>query len=223
MFYSITSAIVIRSLTNRAAYFEGFTESDDYKKEFNLWLLVAICLVATVVVFAFYGVAAVFSRYEQNAMSAQETKTASLIIGVYVRAFPPATLALLILCPQRRLTWCIAFVVAAFTTFLLVGPMAVARFYFACMLIGFIGLLIRRCKVDALWLPVGIFFGLFVLMPILQLGRSTSLEHIDISNAEKDINDIISGPDYDAYSMLINTIKYCEDTNDDLIFFDAPG
>lgn len=184
-------------------------------RSLNMTLLAGLAVGATVVVAATTGWAALLSRGATAFEGAGDpaARPLALVVEIGCRAVPPVVVALLVLSGRVRTGafWaCLG--VAVLCLIVTHSPFGVARFWFGTIAIGLVCLALRRSRRTALWLPYSVFVGFIALLPLLNLGRYAALSDIRLGEyRQHDFVSIVTGGDFDAYSMLVNTITYVQE------------
>lgn len=181
----------------------------------NMTVLIAVAVGATIVVAATTGWAALLSRGATAFEGAGDpaARPLALVVEIGCRAVPPVVVALLVLSGRVRTGafWaCLG--VAVLCLVVTHSPFGVARFWLGTIAIGLVCLALRRSRRTALWLPYSVFVGFIALLPLLNLGRYVALSDIRLSEyRQNDFVSIVTGGDFDAYSMLVNTLTYVQE------------
>jgi|GEM_PF-4998163 len=194
----------------------------------NMALLCGMCLLSLLLTYAVMGSAGFGSRADASNSGADNMS--SLIVNSFLRYIPVAATAILLLSQKRKnFGYIMALFITGGCAFIMNNPIAVPRFQFSTIAIGFIAILLRNKKITGLWLPVSIFVGLAFIMPVLNVGRHSSLGDISVDtvrsmgqvNRRRNDTDTniygyvmtFTAGDFDAYQMLANTVSYVDNRN----------
>jgi oligosaccharide repeat unit polymerase len=223
--YMIVYALLTQKYNRRQRREPQTAEVEDGRlNSMGLAMLCGLCLVAIVGTFAVMGMAGFGTR--ANVSYSGADKASGLIVNSFLRYVPIAALAALLLCKTKKnLGFFMGLAIIGGSCLLLDSPLTLPRFQFATVMVGFIAIFLRRKRITGLWLPVSVFIGLVVLMPILNIGRYSSIDNISMRNmdyvnrtyAYNQKNTKVEGylvtftsGDFDAFTMLANTIDYVD-------------
>lgn len=168
-------------------------------------------LASLVILIAAVGVGSVLSRSGAGGAGEATNSAVSTSVAIVGRAVPLLLLTLLILRRERpSAPYSLALAVTGLCALVANNPAAVARFWSGAVLIGLVCLWMRRRRFTGVWLPLAFCFGFIIAMPFLNLFRHTTADAVDLKEyKQSDIASVVTAGDFDAYTMLVNTVSYC--------------
>lgn len=116
---------------------------------------------------------------------------------------------------KKNASCVILLIVSLFCSLVLVPPLGVARYVFACYYGGLAVYGISSFRKGNLFLYL-LFFGLLVVFPLLNAFRGTQTLDITSRVLVENMGTIrgnFATADYDSYTMLVYTVRYCHSIN----------
>lgn len=186
--------------------------------EYNIWINIVLIILVVLSCFTIYLVDFksffVRSLYEDSSLNKLFNQSSlSLLVLSLIRGLSLWTTMIF----ASRVKYCknlrnvSYFIISILCSLLLVPPLGVARYVFACFYGGLFLLYFDFFKKKNVFIYI-LFVGLLVLFPMLNAFRglyTTDVANSFIKESIGNIEDNFSTSDYDSYTMLIYTVRYC--------------
>jgi hypothetical protein len=207
--YAFTYSVTSKSLSRRTDPILPTRTKDP-----NYGVLCLLSIIGVLLVIAVLGFHSLYSRGELiKQMTSTEDTALSNIANSLGRSVSALALMLILLRPRKKTPDYWAYV--WFTGILCIvanSPLGVARFWFGSIVLGFLTLFVRRLFRRGVWLPVLLFAAFLTILPLLNLLRFHEVNDVDTKkNYAHDLISTVTGNDFDAYSMFVDTIAYVKD------------
>ena len=141
-------------------------------------------------------------------------KSTFLIVNSICRALPVMATGMLMITrgKSKFLHWT-TFAICALFTLVMNNPIAIARFWFGAIILGFCCLFlhVRKIRITGLWIAVALTLAGVTIFPVLSATRyaqnADQLSQVDVSN---DWSSNLTSADFDGYSMIIATVEWTQ-------------
>ncbi len=178
-------------------------------------LVLLVCVASLGAIFVLFGVEVLLLRGAGSQLTDQTAdKSTFLIVNSVCRAIPVVTTGMLMLTrgKSKFLHWG-TFAISALFTLVMNSPVAIARFWFGAILIGFccLYLHLRKIRITGLWIAVALTLAGLTIFPVLSATRyATSTDQLNQVAVSDDWSSNLTSADFDGYSMIIATVEWAK-------------
>ncbi len=177
-------------------------------------IVVLLCAASFFSLYFLFGLEAVLLRGAGSSITDKAAdKSSFLIFNSISRGLPSIATGMLLL-TRGKSKWAhwTAFSIALLFTLVMNNPVAVARFWFGSVMLGFccLYIYIKQIKLSGLWLPLALTLAGVTIFPVLSATRyaasASDLSKVQVNNDDWSSN--LTSPDFDGYSMIMNTMEW---------------
>lgn len=174
---------------------------------------VALCIMALGLLVMLLGLEVLLLRGAGSQISGDAAdKSTFLIVNSMCRGIPVAATGLLMLTrgKSKWVHWS-AFTICALITFTMNNPIAIARFWFGSILIGFCCLYfhMRKIRMTGLWISLALTLAGLTIFPLLSATRNvTSADQLSNIQFTNDWSTNLTDADFDGYSMVAASMEW---------------
>ncbi|BCM90328.1 hypothetical protein IAD21_02179 [Abditibacteriota bacterium] len=176
-------------------------------------LVIFLCVAAFGAIFLLFGVEVLLLRGAGSELTDKTAdKSTFLIVNSVCRAIPVVVTGMLMLTrgKSKWVHWG-TFALSALFTLVMNSPLAIARFWFGAILIGFCCLYIhiRKIRITGLWISVALTLAGLTIFPVLSATRyATSADQLNGVEVSNDWSSNLTSADFDGYAMIIATVEW---------------
>jgi hypothetical protein len=187
-------------------------EGELFCSAWTYFFVVVLCAVSLAALVHFMGVEVLLFRSAGTQLTGEGgDRSAILIINALCRAVPVVATGMLMI-TRGKSKWAHwgTFVFSSLCALVLNNPVAIARFWFGAIAIGFCCLYIqsRNIRLSGLWIAGSLTLAGLTVFPLLSATRNVSSAEGFSSVEVKDWSSNLTDADFDGYSMIIATVEW---------------